>query len=225
MQQMCAYEVAYCGSLPRCGVVSADNYVPDCRTRLFCILRTVHGGRMGGVQLRVSILFFLPNNRTYTVQPRSRFLVRLCLRFSCRPCARRGLHPRACFPTHPYAHRDVQLEHQLDFARRRPHLAAQRQFVCRRDTRSRRPQQWVAFPSAVWFADSERDPIVLTALNLTTLAASGPLPASHIPRNRSFRSSDLAPFATNVQFQRTSFSPPPVPCPLAYMPAWSWMLT
>ena len=46
---------------------------------------------------------------------------------------------------------------------------------------------------------------VLTALNLTTLAASGPLPADHIPAHRSFRSADLAPFATNVQFQRTFF--------------------
>lgn len=43
---------------------------------------------------------------------------------------------------------------------------------------------------------------VLTALNLTTLTASGPLPADHVPANRSFRVSDLAPFATNVQFQR-----------------------
>jgi len=45
---------------------------------------------------------------------------------------------------------------------------------------------------------------ILTALNLTTLAASGPLPADHIPANRSFRSADLAPFATNVQFQLLS---------------------
>ncbi|KAL4071828.1 histidine phosphatase superfamily [Scleroderma yunnanense] len=45
---------------------------------------------------------------------------------------------------------------------------------------------------------------VITALNLTTLAATGPLPADHIPANRSFRSSDLAPFATNMQFQLLS---------------------
>ncbi|KAH7882879.1 phosphoglycerate mutase-like protein [Phlebopus sp. FC_14] len=45
---------------------------------------------------------------------------------------------------------------------------------------------------------------VLTALNLTTLAASGPLPADHIPANRSFRVSDIAPFATNMQFQLLS---------------------
>lgn len=43
---------------------------------------------------------------------------------------------------------------------------------------------------------------VLTALNLTNFAASGPLPADHIPPNRSFKVSHLAPFATNVHFQR-----------------------
>ncbi|KAI6002024.1 phosphoglycerate mutase-like protein [Pisolithus albus] len=42
---------------------------------------------------------------------------------------------------------------------------------------------------------------ILTALNLTTFAETGPLPADHIPANRSFRASDLAPFTTNVQFQ------------------------
>ncbi|KAF7367981.1 AB hydrolase-1 domain-containing protein [Mycena sanguinolenta] len=42
---------------------------------------------------------------------------------------------------------------------------------------------------------------VLTALNLSTLAAQGPLPADHIPKHRTFRVSQLAPFATNVQFQ------------------------
>ncbi|KAJ7265461.1 histidine phosphatase superfamily [Mycena haematopus] len=42
---------------------------------------------------------------------------------------------------------------------------------------------------------------VLAALNLTTLAAEGPLPTDHIPKKRSFRVSELAPFATNVQFQ------------------------
>ncbi|KAJ7932197.1 phytase, partial [Mycena leptocephala] len=42
---------------------------------------------------------------------------------------------------------------------------------------------------------------VLTALNLSTLATEGPLPADHIPKHRTFRVSQLAPFATNVQFQ------------------------
>lgn len=46
---------------------------------------------------------------------------------------------------------------------------------------------------------------MLTALNLTTLAASGPLPADHIPKKRTYKVSELAPFATNVQFQRASF--------------------
>ncbi|KAJ3556987.1 hypothetical protein NM688_g1721 [Phlebia brevispora] len=45
---------------------------------------------------------------------------------------------------------------------------------------------------------------ILTALNLTNLAASGPLPADHIPPNRSFKVSHLAPFATNVHFQLLS---------------------
>jgi len=42
---------------------------------------------------------------------------------------------------------------------------------------------------------------ILTALNLTSFAADGPLPYDHIPPNRSFRVTELAPFATNVQFQ------------------------
>ncbi len=43
---------------------------------------------------------------------------------------------------------------------------------------------------------------VLTALNLSNFAADGPLPSDHIPPNRSFKTSHLAPFASNVQFQR-----------------------
>ncbi|KIY71949.1 phosphoglycerate mutase-like protein [Cylindrobasidium torrendii FP15055 ss-10] len=42
---------------------------------------------------------------------------------------------------------------------------------------------------------------ILTALNLTTLAAGGPLPYDHIPEKQTFKVSQLAPFATNVQFQ------------------------
>ncbi|KAI0701864.1 phosphoglycerate mutase-like protein [Cytidiella melzeri] len=42
---------------------------------------------------------------------------------------------------------------------------------------------------------------VLTALNLTTLAANGPLPWDHIPKKRFFKSSHLAPFSTNIHFQ------------------------
>ncbi|KAI0367460.1 phosphoglycerate mutase-like protein [Pilatotrama ljubarskyi] len=42
---------------------------------------------------------------------------------------------------------------------------------------------------------------VITALNLTSFAADGPLPADHMPEHRAFKSSHLAPFATNIQFQ------------------------
>lgn len=42
---------------------------------------------------------------------------------------------------------------------------------------------------------------IITALNLSNFAASGPLPADHIPLNRSFVSSQLASFAANIQFQ------------------------
>ncbi|KAF9002167.1 histidine phosphatase superfamily [Cyathus striatus] len=42
---------------------------------------------------------------------------------------------------------------------------------------------------------------IITALNLTSFAAGGPLPYTHIPKKRTFRVTELAPFATNVQFQ------------------------
>ncbi|GJE94137.1 histidine-type phosphatase [Phanerochaete sordida] len=42
---------------------------------------------------------------------------------------------------------------------------------------------------------------ILTALNLTNFAAGGPLPYDHIPAERPFKVSHLAPFATNVHFQ------------------------
>jgi hypothetical protein len=42
---------------------------------------------------------------------------------------------------------------------------------------------------------------VITALNLTNFASDGPLPYTHIPHDRAFRSSELAPFATNMQIQ------------------------
>ncbi|KAG1782255.1 histidine phosphatase superfamily [Suillus placidus] len=47
---------------------------------------------------------------------------------------------------------------------------------------------------------------VLTALNLSSFATMGPLPADHIPEQRTFRTAELAPFATNVQFQLLSCS-------------------
>lgn len=49
--------------------------------------------------------------------------------------------------------------------------------------------------------------VVITALNLSSFAANGPLPTDHIPKHRSFRVSELAPFSTNVQFQRESDHP------------------
>ena len=50
--------------------------------------------------------------------------------------------------------------------------------------------------------------LVIAALNLNTFAESGPLSYTHIRHDRSFRVSELAPFATNIQFQRVySFLP------------------
>jgi len=39
-------------------------------------------------------------------------------------------------------------------------------------------------------------------MNLTSFAKTGPLPYTHIPKNRSFRTTEVAPFATNMQIQR-----------------------
>ncbi|KAI6045790.1 histidine phosphatase superfamily [Pisolithus marmoratus] len=47
---------------------------------------------------------------------------------------------------------------------------------------------------------------VLTALGLKSLAETGPLPTDHIPEGLSFKTSQVAPFATNVQFQILSCS-------------------
>ncbi|KAG2091004.1 phosphoglycerate mutase-like protein [Suillus discolor] len=52
---------------------------------------------------------------------------------------------------------------------------------------------------------------VLTALNLSSFAAMGQLPTDHIPKRRTFRSAELAPYATNVQFQLLSCSTEPDP--------------
>ncbi|KAG6874029.1 hypothetical protein C0992_008153 [Termitomyces sp. T32_za158] len=54
------------------------------------------------------------------------------------------------------------------------------------------------------------DPVI-TALNLTNFATSGPLPWTHIPRRRPFVVSNLAPFATNVQFQLLECTSAPGP--------------
>ncbi|ESK88274.1 acid phosphatase [Moniliophthora roreri MCA 2997] len=57
------------------------------------------------------------------------------------------------------------------------------------------------------YVDATHDAVMLnivTALNLTSFAEDGPLPYDHIPKNRKFRVSQLAPFATNYQFQLLS---------------------
>ncbi|KAG6828355.1 hypothetical protein H0H92_008243 [Tricholoma furcatifolium] len=54
------------------------------------------------------------------------------------------------------------------------------------------------------YVDATHEAVILniiTALNLTNFAEAGPLPYTHIPHKRSFETSKLAPFATNVQFQ------------------------
>ncbi|RDX45602.1 phytase [Lentinus brumalis] len=57
------------------------------------------------------------------------------------------------------------------------------------------------------YVDATHDTVVLnvlTALNLSNFAADGPLPSDHIPKDRAFKASHLAPFATNMQFQLLS---------------------
>ncbi|KAJ4473127.1 phosphoglycerate mutase-like protein [Lentinula aciculospora] len=63
------------------------------------------------------------------------------------------------------------------------------------------------------YVDATHEVVVLniiTALNLSTLAANGPLPYDHIPDNQSFKVSQLAPFATNIQFQILDCSSPSI---------------
>lgn len=43
--------------------------------------------------------------------------------------------------------------------------------------------------------------LLLPTLNLTTFAEAGPLPSDHIPKHRTFVSSEIMPFATNMQVQ------------------------
>ncbi|KAF9265875.1 phosphoglycerate mutase-like protein [Marasmius fiardii PR-910] len=64
------------------------------------------------------------------------------------------------------------------------------------------------------YVDATHEVVVLniiTALNLTSFAQDGPLPYDHILKNRKFRVSRLAPFATNVQFQLLSCDSQPGP--------------
>ncbi|EIW82796.1 phosphoglycerate mutase-like protein [Coniophora puteana RWD-64-598 SS2] len=51
------------------------------------------------------------------------------------------------------------------------------------------------------YVDATHDTVIsniVTALNFTTLAAVGPLPTDHIPPNRSYIVSQIAPFASNL---------------------------
>ncbi|KAF9026466.1 phosphoglycerate mutase-like protein [Hymenopellis radicata] len=64
------------------------------------------------------------------------------------------------------------------------------------------------------YVDATHEVVVLniiTALNLTTLASAGPLPYDHIPASRPFKVSELAPFATNIQFQLLECTSTPGP--------------
>ncbi|KAJ7314247.1 acid phosphatase [Mycena albidolilacea] len=60
----------------------------------------------------------------------------------------------------------------------------------------------VTFPlSQPIFVDATHDTIIsaiTVAMNFTTLVATGPLPATHIPPNRSYMVNQIAPFAANL---------------------------
>lgn len=74
------------------------------------------------------------------------------------------------------------------------------------------------------YVDATHEVVVLniiTALNLSNFAETGPLPADHIPKHRKFVSSQLAPFGTNMQFQRKHRAPPLIEYPLTSIPRCS----
>ncbi|KAG8911528.1 hypothetical protein FRC00_006334 [Tulasnella sp. 408] len=66
----------------------------------------------------------------------------------------------------------------------------------------------ITFPlNQALYVDATHEVVVLniiTALNLSNFAETGPLPFDHIPEKRSFVASQLAPFGTNMQFQLLS---------------------
>ncbi|KIO21315.1 hypothetical protein M407DRAFT_218939 [Tulasnella calospora MUT 4182] len=66
----------------------------------------------------------------------------------------------------------------------------------------------ITFPlNQALYVDATHEVVVLniiTALNLSNFAETGPLPSDHIPEKRSFVASQLAPFGTNMQFQLLS---------------------
>lgn len=41
---------------------------------------------------------------------------------------------------------------------------------------------------------------IVTALNFTVLAKTGPLPLTHIPKDRSYVASKIMPFGTNLMY-------------------------
>ncbi|KAF8684962.1 Phosphoglycerate mutase-like protein [Rhizoctonia solani] len=64
------------------------------------------------------------------------------------------------------------------------------------------------------YVDSTHETVfmqIMTALNLTNFASDGQLPITHILPNRKFKSSKIAPFATNMQVQLLSCSSHPEP--------------
>ncbi|KEP52493.1 histidine phosphatase domain protein [Rhizoctonia solani 123E] len=64
------------------------------------------------------------------------------------------------------------------------------------------------------YVDSTHETVflnIMTALNLTNFAIDGQLPFTHIPPNRKFKSSRIAPFATNMQVQLLSCTSHPEP--------------
>ncbi|KAL5639856.1 hypothetical protein ACGC1H_006434 [Rhizoctonia solani] len=64
------------------------------------------------------------------------------------------------------------------------------------------------------YVDSTHETVflnIMTALNLTNFASDGQLPSTHIPPNRKFKSSRIAPFATNMQVQLLSCASRPEP--------------
>ncbi|WVQ79561.1 hypothetical protein IAT38_001660 [Cryptococcus sp. DSM 104549] len=56
-------------------------------------------------------------------------------------------------------------------------------------------------PLYVDFTHDTQFALLLPTMNLTTFAESGDLPTDHIPKHRSFISSKIMPFATNLQLQ------------------------
>ncbi|CAE6337214.1 unnamed protein product [Rhizoctonia solani] len=64
------------------------------------------------------------------------------------------------------------------------------------------------------YVDSTHETVflnIMTALNLTNFASDGQLPPTHILPNRKFKSSKIAPFATNMQVQLLSCASHPEP--------------